>query len=200
MNGFWYYANRDQPIGPLTLAELEAALFKLPEPHKALVWRTDFENWQEAQYVPALSAVLSNSSKNVKAGKYSSSQGRKWRGGLAAVVIVAGLAAARYLPSSEPDPNSPISGKEREKFIETGSASCLEHESDPGVRALSYTHEMIVSYCSCYNNAVADLTTVGDIKNFPKDGTTPPEMKRKIEKAESTCLEDLKKKLMQGQG
>jgi hypothetical protein len=198
MNGFWYYANEGQRIGPLTLAELEAALFKLPDRHKALVWRTDFETWQEAQYVPALSAVVSNSSK----GKSSSSQGRKWGGGLVAVVIVAGLAAARHLPS-EPDPNSPISGKGREAFVEEGSASCLKkQESDPEMKALSLSRETLVNYCTCYMNALADLTTFGELKNVhvSKDGTTiPTELKRKVEKASSTCLDDLKKKLMQGQ-
>ena len=203
MNGFWYYANEGQPIGPLTLVELEAALFKLPERHKALVWRTDFETWQEARYVPALSAVVSNLSKVVKAGKSSSSQGRKWGGGLVAVVIVTGLAAARHLPSSEPDPNSPISGKGREAFVEEGSASCLKkQESDPEMKALSLSRATLVNYCSCYMNALADLTTFGELKNVhvPKGGTTiPTELKRKVEKASSTCLDDLKKKLMQGQ-
>jgi hypothetical protein len=48
-------------------------------------------------------------------------------------------------------------------------------------------------------NALADLITVGDSRDLPKDGTIPPELKRKIEKVLPACSDDLQKKLMQGQ-
>jgi len=204
MTALWYYANHDQPIGPLTFAELQAALLLMSEPRKALVWHAGLDSWREAQYIQELSTVVSTTVKNTKGETKSTKRSqRKWGGVLTTVIIVVGLATARHLPSLEPDPNSPISGKTREVFVSEASASCLKkQESAPENKSLSLSRETLASYCSCYVNALAalitysDLKKVGDGKNLPKDGTIPPELKIKTDTVSPPCWDDVQKKLM----
>jgi hypothetical protein len=198
MTALWYYSNHDQPIGPLTFAELQAAILLMSEPHKALVWHTGLDNWREAQYVPQLSMAVSNTVKKGETESRSTKRPRRaWSGVLTTIVVVAGLAAARNLFSPEPDSNSSIGGKAREAFIKEGHASCLrKQQGDTTNTSLSLSRESLSGYCSCYINALADLTTYGDVKNYPKDGSIPPNMKRKIEKAEPACLDKFQRQLM----
>lgn len=204
MTALWYYSNCDQPIGPLTFTELQAALLLMPEPHKVLVWHTDLDSWREAQYIAELSTVVSETARNPKAEISSTKTPRRaWGGVMTTVVVVAGLAAARHLPSSGPDPNSPISGKTKEVFVSEANASCLrKQENDPSNKALSLTRETLVGFCSCYVNALAasisygELKAIGEEKNLPKDGTLPPQLKSKADKLSAPCWDDIQKKLM----
>jgi uncharacterized membrane protein YhaH (DUF805 family) len=52
----WYYADRGQQIGPLTLQDLKQALATLPEPRQVLVWCDTFPDWKRAGDVPELRA------------------------------------------------------------------------------------------------------------------------------------------------
>lgn len=204
MTALWYYSNHDQPVGPLTFAELHATLLLMSEPHKALVWHTGLDSWREAQYVHELSTVLSTTVKNTTPKiKSTKRPQRTWGGVLTTVLIVVGLAAARHLPSSEPDPNSPISGKTREVFVSAANESCQKkQESDPANKSLSLRHETLAGYCSCYVNALAalitngDLKKIGDRKDLPNDGTMPSELKSKADKVSPPCWDDVQMKLM----
>src|SRR5262252_1523539 len=58
MTDLWYYGDGETPRGPVSLAELVAALGKIPEPRKTLVWRQGFPDWKPAELVPELSEEL----------------------------------------------------------------------------------------------------------------------------------------------
>lgn len=208
MTVLWYYSNQDQPIGPLTFVELQAALLLMSEPDKVLVWHTGLDTWREAQYVQELSAIASVTPKISKVEikteiKPAERPRRAWAGALTTVVVVAGLAAVRHLPSSEPDLNSPINGKTREVFVSEANASCLKkQESAPENKSLSLSHETLVGFCSCYVDGLAasvtygDLKKIGERKDFSQDATMPPELKSKAEKVSPPCWDDVQKKLM----
>jgi hypothetical protein len=204
MTPLWYYSNHNQPIGPLTFAELQAALLLMSEPDKALVWRAGLDTWREAQFVRELSTVVSTTLKDTKTETKSTKRSqRTWGGVLTTFVIVGGLAAARHSPPSQPAPNSPISGKTREVFVSEANASCLKkQENDPANKSLSLSHETLSGFCSCYVNALAALITYGDLKkigdgeNLPKDGTMPSDLKSKTDKVSPPCWDDVQKKLM----
>lgn len=203
MTALWYYSNHDQPIGPLTLTELRAALSLMEEPDKALVWHTGLDSWQEAQHVRELSSAVSTTAIPSKTDiNVPKRPQRIWGGVLTTTVIVAALTAARHLPASEADANSPISGQTRQAFVKEANASCLrKQESDPANKPLSLSHETLAGYCSCYVNALASLITYADLrKNLHEDGTTPPDLKSKIDKVSPPCWNELQKKLMRGDG
>jgi hypothetical protein len=197
MTSLWYYANNDQQIGPLTFAELQAALSVMSEPHKALVWHTGLDSWREAQQVHELSTIVPQSANPGTEIKPKQRPQRTWGGILTTVVVVGGLAAIRHLPSTEPALSGPITGKTREGFIREGHSSCLKkQEGDASARSLSLSREILSGYCSCYINALADLTTYDDVKIAAKDSAIPSIMKQKIDKVEPTCLDKFQRKLM----
>jgi hypothetical protein len=51
----WYYTTSGQPVGPISLDELRAALRHLPDSTQVGVWREGFPGWQRAAEVPELS-------------------------------------------------------------------------------------------------------------------------------------------------
>jgi hypothetical protein len=216
MEGFWYYASENGSVGPLTIAELEAALSNLPTPHRALVWHSSLDSWREAEAVPDLLAVLPRSGAgsslsdtgSPKGQAPNNTQGRANRrtvgGGLVTtLVLVSALTIARNVTISgptpaKPDMTSPISGAAREAFTKTGMDTCLrKQESDADTKALMLSREVLSGYCSCYMNELANKTIVGDLNNS-RDGTLSSEMKKRMEMASSTCWESLQKKLMGG--
>src|SRR5262245_50300546 len=50
----WYYAAGAEPVGPMSLQDLEAALRRLPNWQEARVWREGFADWKKAGDVPDL--------------------------------------------------------------------------------------------------------------------------------------------------
>ncbi|HEY0512973.1 MAG TPA: DUF4339 domain-containing protein [Thermoanaerobaculia bacterium] len=58
MAAIWFYVDRDQRRGPVTLEELFSALHAVPDPSGVRVWREGLPDWQEAGSVPDLSARL----------------------------------------------------------------------------------------------------------------------------------------------
>jgi hypothetical protein len=58
MSVFWYYAQNEKAVGPLTLAELGAILSRVPSAKHALVWRNGFPSWVYAGDVKELATFL----------------------------------------------------------------------------------------------------------------------------------------------
>jgi hypothetical protein len=54
----WYYAEAGKPVGPLSLADLIAALSHVPNARNVLVWREGLLDWVEAVTVPDIVAHL----------------------------------------------------------------------------------------------------------------------------------------------
>ena len=52
--GIWYYADRNERIGPLTLEELKGTLQTLANPADVLVWCEKFSDWRRAGDVSEL--------------------------------------------------------------------------------------------------------------------------------------------------
>jgi hypothetical protein len=58
MNDTWYFANKDQSVGPFKLAELEALLRQVPSWQGLMVWSKGFSQWQRAESVPEILALF----------------------------------------------------------------------------------------------------------------------------------------------
>jgi hypothetical protein len=58
MNDSWYFANKDQSVGPFKLAELEALLRQVPSWEGLMVWGKGFSQWQKAGSVPEILALF----------------------------------------------------------------------------------------------------------------------------------------------
>ncbi len=54
----WFYAEDERSVGPISFDALAAALLRMPEPGKTLVWRDGFEAWRPAKDVPELAGRL----------------------------------------------------------------------------------------------------------------------------------------------
>jgi hypothetical protein len=54
----WYFANKDQPIGPFKLAELKALLEQVTNWEGLMVWGTGFNQWQRAGSVQQILALF----------------------------------------------------------------------------------------------------------------------------------------------
>jgi hypothetical protein len=52
----WYYADREEQRGPVSLQELKVTLAALPDAKQVLVWRESFSDWIRAGEVPELKA------------------------------------------------------------------------------------------------------------------------------------------------
>jgi len=50
----WYFANKDQPVGPFKRAELKALLERATGWEELMVWGTGFSQWQRAGSVPEI--------------------------------------------------------------------------------------------------------------------------------------------------
>jgi hypothetical protein len=223
MEGFWYYANGDKPVGPLTFAELRSALTRLSQPHSVLVWHASFDNWRQAQNIPEIRSIARNlpypepakgelvieprpeyGSKSVE--QKDQSHPATWRkvGGtlMTIVVFVTASTIVRTLTRSVPNPAkpdiaSPISGKLREDFIMAGRETCMKKQESESVnKSLRLSREALMGYCSCYMDALADSMTYGDLDKAPRDGKISPEMQKKIDKASPPCWESLQRRLM----
>jgi hypothetical protein len=57
MSDAWYYAEGDQAVGPVTLADLEKRLSLVSNAKDVLVWRAGFPNWQRADSVSDLALL-----------------------------------------------------------------------------------------------------------------------------------------------
>jgi hypothetical protein len=224
MEGFWYYANEDKSVGPLTFAQLIGSLSHLREPSRILVWHANFDNWREARDVPEILAVMPDladlrppqaelhvqprteyrAERSTSIAKARQGGWRKVAGTMLTIVVFAvSSGVVRNLMHSatgraKPDLASPISGAGKEAFIKSGRESCLKkQESDPDNKALRLSRETLTSYCSCYMDALAGSITFGDLEHSPKDGgAIPPEMQAKIDKASSPCWESLQRRLL----
>src|SRR5262245_14723512 len=53
----WFYADNGRQVGPVTFADLKAALAKLPRSNDVLVWCEEFADWTKAGDVPDLKVV-----------------------------------------------------------------------------------------------------------------------------------------------
>lgn len=58
MSNTWYFANKDQSVGPFSLAELEALLRQVPSWEGLMVWSKGFSQWQRAGSVPEILALF----------------------------------------------------------------------------------------------------------------------------------------------
>jgi uncharacterized RDD family membrane protein YckC len=58
MNDLWYYAENDQPVGPLSTDGLSEVLQRAFDPQKVLIWRNGFQGWIPAGAVPEIAPLL----------------------------------------------------------------------------------------------------------------------------------------------
>jgi hypothetical protein len=58
MIDIWYYADKKQPVGPFSLADLKADIQKIPNWKDLLVWRDGFTDWQKAESVNEILALF----------------------------------------------------------------------------------------------------------------------------------------------
>jgi hypothetical protein len=58
MSDIWYYGDGEKSVGPLSLADLAKTLSCAANAKDVLVWRDGFEQWQRAETVPELVALM----------------------------------------------------------------------------------------------------------------------------------------------
>ena len=61
MTDSWYYMRGDKPVGPVTRAQLVAALLQSPYWHQEYVWKPEYPAWQQAGSIDELSSELAQS-------------------------------------------------------------------------------------------------------------------------------------------
>ena len=61
MSDSWYYTRDGQHVGPVSRAQLVAALLQSPYWHQEYVWKTNSPAWQQAGSVDELSSELAKS-------------------------------------------------------------------------------------------------------------------------------------------
>jgi hypothetical protein len=54
----WYYSDGDEPVGPVSLADLTAILSRIANAKNLLIWRDGFEEWQRAETVPECGFII----------------------------------------------------------------------------------------------------------------------------------------------
>lgn len=223
MSDIWYYAVENKEVGPLSLADLTAALSHVSNARDVLVWRAGFEQWQRAASVPELAAIVIKPPPlpqppplppalprdpliaPASAVQSPNVSRRSVIGRIAIGVLMAAvIAGVRFLSHSvgetpSPDPSSIISGKSRESFVTGGMGTCLKkQENDPDNKALSLPKGTLEKYCSCYMSALADTITNGDLRDLSKDGSITTTMQKKISAADASCAETFRKSLLGG--
>ncbi len=211
MTDVWYYAQRDKPVGPVSLAELNAFLARSAKSEDVLVWQDGFLGWTEAGKVPQLAtstrsripprpittelASTSTNSAHKRKNKVISSV-------VATAVGLMVLGGMRGLSQSSggisaPDPGILIYGKTRDSFVTAGLETCMnKQENDPDNKSLGLSRDKAGKYCSCYMNRLADTMTFGDLKDVPREGSIFHRFQAKIEKASEICISELRRSLL----
>jgi GYF domain 2 len=89
----WYFANKDQTVGPFKLVELEALLKQATGWEELMIWGTGFSQWQRAGSVPEILALFETPSPIpvIGASEFRKDQAGKSRG-LTVAKIVFGMA------------------------------------------------------------------------------------------------------------
>ena len=226
MEGFWYYAIENKPVGPLTFVQLTVALSGLPNPRGVLLWHASFDGWREARDVPEISTIMPDfahppplqaeyiiqaptdyrTERDPKNTELHRTGWRKSAGTLLSVVVFAISAGVvreftRSATSPKLDLARTISGPTKDGFTKAGMESCLrKQESAPENKTLGLSRETLVSYCSCFIDALASSTTFSDLNNSPNDETISAEMQAKINKATPPCWEAIQRKLLGASG
>jgi len=57
-NDIWYYANGNEPVGPMSLDDLGLIVTSLPNGGEILVWKSGFAQWQKVKSVPELAVLF----------------------------------------------------------------------------------------------------------------------------------------------
>jgi hypothetical protein len=73
----WYFANKDKPSGPFTLAEVKDFLERDAGWEEFLVWRSGFSQWQTAGRVPEIAALFETPPPIPVIGTFGSPKGRR---------------------------------------------------------------------------------------------------------------------------
>jgi uncharacterized protein DUF4339 len=58
MSDGWHYVHAGQTIGPLDLKQMQTVLSQISDPRNLLVWKAGLKDWQRAEVVPELAAVI----------------------------------------------------------------------------------------------------------------------------------------------
>lgn len=222
MEGNWYYTVEGKPVGPVSFVQLTVALSGMRDPNSALVWHASLDRWKAAREISEILAIMPDLARQkppqtelriepqrdyVSGRVDQKTEPRKstWRKtagtALSVTIFAISYAVVREVTRSSTAPTTdltaPISGPAKEAFSKAATESCLKkQESDPENQALRLSRETLMSYCTCYVDALASSLTFGDLKNSPKDGSIAPEMQAKINRAGPPCYEDLQRKLM----
>ena len=96
----WYFANKDQPVGPFKLAELKALLEQVTNWEGLMVWGTGFNQWQRAGSVQQILALFETlppipaiSASEFRKGQPGKSRGWAVAKFLVGIALFAGAAA-----------------------------------------------------------------------------------------------------------
>jgi hypothetical protein len=202
MGRLWYYSEADEPVGPLTLAELKSALHALREPKETLIWHDGLAAWRKLETFPELRTEPKAMASMIPVAVRKKSFSKQTSTRVVTVFTFAvGLAIARHL--SQPngqvataDVAGLITGTTRQEFIKQGMATCLEkQEADPDNKSLFLSREALNGYCSCSLNGVADSTTLGELRSYSANDSRIVE---KMKSAGAACMERFQRKLMGG--
>jgi hypothetical protein len=221
MSDVWYYAEGNRPIGPFTLGQLILVLSSFSEAENILVWRDGFSNWIEAANVapiaahltPEKTALLANLPSVPVGGRGTAEatfpgpkrRSRNLTASIVSMILIAlAIGGVRYitysnLPKSSFDYNSAISGKARDSFVSEGINSCIsKQENDPDNKSLSLSRDVLSKYCSCYMNALADITIYADLRDVSTPSSIGPAFRKKIAAADASCTDKLRRSLLGG--
>ena len=114
----------------------------------------------------------------------------KWIGIAVVILLVIGAISGAYKAiwlSSHG--GEIISDDVRTSFIEGSNETCIEGQSNNPASA-GVSHEIIVAYCSCTSNKIADQMTNVEIASISKGGSISPDTQTKIDAAIKVCLEN----------
>jgi GYF domain 2 len=94
----WYFANKNQPVGPFKLAELKALLEQVANWEGLMVWGTGFSEWRRAESVQEILALFETPPPipAISASEFRKDQSEKSSGWTVAKILlgIALLAAA----------------------------------------------------------------------------------------------------------
>lgn len=210
MTDAWFYVQNGKQSGPISLDELRGVLSKHANVENFFVWRPGFQDWAHVNRVTELTPYLKlaptgpppldrprkeTQPPEIKANKHP----RSITGSIVSLIVIAAvIAGIRHFRSSHLD-TATISGDSRTQFVAEGIKSCMQkQENSPKNKSLSLSKETLSKYCSCYMNALADVTNYGDLRLLAKSDLPSPEIKKKLSEAETTCSRKMMRSLLGG--
>lgn len=105
-----------------------------------------------------------------------------------AILVIGGISGAYKAVWLSSHGGEAPSADVRESFIQGSNESCIDTQgSNPANAALS--HSVIVSYCSCVSNNIAEQITNAEIAAISKEGALPVGFQEKMDAVSKACAE-----------